>query len=164
MKCYACYADIKEEKSTCDICGMTNPKIIGDNAQAVELLEKLGNEYRQEKLNGVNISVTAYEYEEKDGTLSIKVSHKVNLTNAGNLVYGKTMWFEQKFAKIPTEREADLEVVLDGKVSKAVTVNFHTPKLDDYWQVGLELKEGFQVIVKIGNEQDYAETKSFSII
>lgn len=165
MKCCACYSELRDDKSICDICGMQNIKIIGDvDEMAISTIEKLGKDYRQEQLGNVNLSLKAYEYEMNDSGLKEKAFQKVQLTNAVNLVYGKTVWLEKKFASIPTERCMDLDLILDGKNTTYVTVHFHAPQVEDFWYVGIEMKEGFRATIKIGNEQNFVETEEFSII
>lgn len=163
-RCYACYAKIEEGKADCSVCGMPNLKVVGDNEKAVAMIQKLGEEHRQEKLKGISISLIAYEHERVDGKLREKATHKVKIADASNLTYQKTFWFGEKFARVDTQRTMDLDLVIDGPTSKKVNFKFKAPKLEDFWRIGICMKEGFCASVKIGNEQAFVETDTFSMI
>lgn len=163
-RCYACYSKLEEGKADCGVCGMTSFKVVGDNKEAADMIKKLGDEYRAEKLKGITISLVAYEYENAGGKLREKASHKMKLMDAGELRYQETIWNDENYATIETDRAMDLDLVIDGKTSKNVKLQFKAPKLDDFWHVGICMKEGFEVFLKIGNEKNFVETESFSII
>ena len=90
--------------------------------------------------------------------------HKVKLVDASNLVYQKTIWFGENFARVDTTRTMDLDLVIDGPTSKKVKLQFKAPKLEDFWKIGICMKEGFCASVKIGNEKTFVETDTFSVI
>lgn len=163
-RCYACHSKLEEGKADCGVCDMPNIKVVGDNSKAIEMLKKLGEEHRQEKLRGITISLIAYEHEKAEGKLRQKASHKVKLMNACDLSFHKTIWFDEKFARVDTTRIMNLDLIIDGKTSKNVKLQFQSPKLDDFWHIGVCMKEGFCASVKIGNEQSFVETDTFSLI
>lgn len=163
-RCYGCYSKLKPGKAVCEVCKMADIHIVGNDSEGIKMKEKLGREYREMKLGGITVSFIAHQYGEKDGTIKEIAVDKVKISEAVSLVYDKTVWLDEKFARIDADKELEMELVLEGKKQKKVNLKFRSPKLEDFWHVGIRLIEGFQAVICIGNEQVYTETIPFSLI
>ena len=164
--CNVCQSKYDQQRASCPVCGMANLHIIGDNEDARNMINKIAVDYKQKKLGDADISIHAFEYEDKDGELEIKQTHTIHIAKAIDLVYGETYWFSEKFARIEEDRIMDLEVLLkeqDGTVNTA-NLQFRQPALEDFWYLGVKLIEGFNVVFCIGNKDVYTETESISLI
>lgn len=166
ITCNACNASFDESNAACPVCGLANLKQIGESEEAKAMLQKIAKDYTQKKLGDASISILAYEYEEKNGQLVEKMVHTIPVAKAIELSYGATKWFSEKFARIEADRTMDLDVVVrkaDGS-SKKATLHFRTPKLEDFWYLGVKLVEGFSVVFQIGNKDIYTETEKVSLL
>lgn len=166
ITCNACNTLFDEINAACPVCGLANLKQIGESEEAKVMLQKIARDYTQKKLGDADISILAYEYEEKNGQLVEKTVHTIPVAKAVELTYGETKWFSEKFARIEADRTMDLGVVIrkaDGSSQKAV-LHFTTPKLEDFWYLGVRLVEGFAVVFQIGNKDIYTETEKVSLL
>ena len=164
--CNACNAPFDDSNAACPVCGLANLKQIGESEEAKAMLQKIAKDYTQKKLGDSDISILAYEYEEKNGQLVEKKVHTIPVAKAADLVYGETAWFSEKFARIEADRTMDLGVVVrkaDGSSNKTA-LHFKTPKLEDFWYLGVKLVEGFAVVFRIGNKDIYTETEKVSLL
>lgn len=164
--CNACNASFDESNAACPVCGLANLKQIGESEEAKAMLRKIAKDYTQKKLGDAGISILAYEYEEKNGQLAEKAVHTIPVAKAVDLAYGETKWFSEKFARIEADRTMDLGVVIrkaDGSDKKA-TLHFKTPKLEDFWYLGVKMVEGFAVVFQVGNKDIYTETEKVSLL
>ena len=164
--CYACHTVLDEEKAACPVCGMPRLRVIGENEDAKNMIKKIAEEHRQNKLQDATISILAYEYEENEGKLREKAVHTIEIAKALELVYGETTWFSGKFARIDSNREMELSVVIKKSGSELTTINlqFIPPKMEDFWYIGVKLIEGFCIVFQIGNEQVHTQTEKISLI
>lgn len=163
-RCYGCYAKLKPGKAVCEVCKMADIHIVGDDSEGIKMKENLGREYREMKLGGITISFTAYQYGEVDGNIKVIATDKVKIAEAISLVYDKTIWLDEKFARIDADKELEMELTLEGEKPKKVNLKFRSPELEDFWHVGIRLIEGFRAVICIGNEQVHTETIPFSLI
>lgn len=163
-RCYGCYSKLKPGTAICDVCKMPDIHIVGNDPEGIKMKENLGQEYREMKLGGISISFTAYKYGEVDGCIKEIAADKVKIADAVSLKYDKTVWMDEQFARIDTDREMDIELILDGEKQKKMNLKFKPPKMEDFWRVGIRMIEGFQAVIRIGNEKVYTETAPFSLI
>lgn len=166
ITCNACKVLFDDASAACPVCGLANLKQIGESEEAKAMRQKIAEDYTQKKLGDTNISILAYEHEEKNGKLVEKAVHTVEIAKALELAYGETTWFSEKFARIEANRDMELDVVVrkTNESDKRVTLPFKTPELEDFWYIGVKLVEGFQVIFQIGNKDIYTETEKVSLL
>lgn len=164
-RCLACRAVLVGD-ANCPVCGHADYISLSTNSEVDKKVLELAENYREAKLKDIKISIYAYAYEMRDGKLVEKSTETVFVCAGTDLAFDKIYWLEKKFARIETEREMNLTVVItkNNSVIAQQDVFFRAPKLEDFWYLGAELSEGLGVKFAIGNKDNYVKTGSISLI
>lgn len=164
-RCLACHAILTGD-ADCPVCGNPDYIISNNNPETLKKIQGWADDYRAGKLNAVEIAIHAYTYEMRNDRLEEKSVETVPICDAKALTFDEILWNNQKFARIDSDRQMNLTVVIlkGGREIKKQDVVFKAPLLNDFWQIGAYLTEGLGVGFAIGNNESYVKTASISLI
>lgn len=165
-RCLACHTVLTGEEADCPVCG--NPDYIVPNMTPDKLakVQLWADNHRVGKLQGLEVDIYTYSHEMKDNKLVQKSVETTKVCDAKELSFEKIVWLDENFARIDTDKELKLTVVvkMDGKECKKQEISFKAPALQDFWHIGAQLTEGLGVCLVIGNENTNVKTKSIALI
>ena len=163
MKCYACRKEIEEGRERCSACGF--PVIYIVDEKDAENIRKMADDYRQSKLEGVSIELTAYQYAIENDELVLSEERSMPLFKGSQLNFDTPVWFEQDFAQIDTDEPLTLNITVAAEGKKTThALSVKAPKIDGFWHIGAVLDDGFTVRMALGNGQKMEMSESFSLI
>lgn len=164
-RCLACHAILTGD-ADCPVCGNPDYIVPNNNPETIQKIQRWADDYRAGKLNAVEIAVHAYAYEMQNDKLVEKSVETVPVCDAKELSFDEILWMNQKFARIESDRQMNLTVVIlkGGREIKKQDVVFKAPALKDFWYLGTYLTEGLGVGFAIGNKDTYVKTESVSLI
>ena len=116
MKCYACRKEIEEGRERCSACGF--PVIYIVDEKDAENIRKMADDYRQSKLEGVSIELTAYQYAIENDELVLSEERSMPLFKGSQLNFDMPVWFEQDFAQIDTDEPLTLNITVAAEGKK----------------------------------------------
>ncbi len=165
-KCLACHTTLTGDSADCPVCG--NPDYIIPNmtAEALKKVQLWADSHREGKLQGMEVDIYTYSHEMKDNKLVQKSVDVTKVCDAVTLSFDKVVWLNENFARIDTNQDLKLTVVVkkDGKEWKKEEISFKAPALQDFWHIGAQMTEGLGVCLVIGNENTNVKTKSIALI
>lgn len=164
-RCLVCRTVLNGD-ANCPVCDFPDYINLNNKPEVIRKVQELAENFREEKLKNIKISIHAYAYEMREGKLTEKSVETIPVCDAKTLSFEKIFWLEKKFAGIETEREMNLTVVItnDEQVIIQKDVFFKAPNLDEFWYLGAGLTEGLGIEFFIGNQENYVKTGSVSLI
>ena len=159
MNCLACGSDEGEAAmSRCPRCGFPLIHTVGESEDQERTLEKMAEEYRRRKLDGLFLGFLTYRHELREGRLVQCGIQEVTFpVPASELSPGEIFWQEGKFARIRGGKEITLTLVVRKDGARRKThLPMCAPGTDGFWKVGLLLGPGFTVQLAVGDETAYS--------
>ncbi len=149
----------------CPVCRM--PKIIipGDGIDQNDIIKKSAEQYRQMLIGDLEIGVIASKYRDGGAAYVADGTQYVSLFQGSALSLGDTVWSDYKFGQGRNDQEIRFNVrVKKGNQVKTQQVIAGGLNLKNFWYVGINLKEGFEITLQIGNQKVNVETTPVSLL
>lgn len=165
-RCYACHSLLTGNVADCPVCGFPDIIIPNMTPDRLKQVQMWADSHREEMLQNMEINIYAYSHEMKDNKLVQKSVDVVKVCDAKVLSFDNIVWLDENFARVDTEQELKLTVIIekDGKEFKKENISFKAPALKDFWHVGAQLTDGMNVSLVIGNHNTNVKTKSIALI
>lgn len=182
FSCKCCGRELKDFR--CDYCFLELPVDVG-GTDIDKIVEQHMNsqlyksspaylaspEYRRENLEKIgDISLKYYKYgwdekKQKFGQIG-KPEYHVIVKFGKELLGSDIIWSDQDFGQTISddikERELEFEYTFNGE-KKTLKCNITPVKCDDFWHVGLKITDQLKLIVYLGRENKYAESKPIDL-
>ncbi len=164
--CICCQADMEDGRAKCPVCGFPVIHNVQGNQEEMDNIKKMADEYGKKKRKGIRIGITAYGYCMDNEELKLDKTEEIFLAWADELSMGKIVWCEKDFARIDSDETVSLHVSVkkEGKDVVFQDVKIKLPRIQGFCHVGVELKEGFQVELILGNETIYERSERLDLL
>lgn len=163
MKCYVCGTENIENKARCPLCDFPVPSIV-DESELVKLKE-ISDKYRSNKLRGIKIGIIIYSHKKEGENLLLNCEEMLTLAEGEQLRPGKTVWCEQKFARVDSEETIRLTVWLkkDNQQIKQYLVTAKIPDSEGFWFVGLRMLDGWKLQCVLKDKESETVSDDFTL-
>mgnify|MGYP000514819764 FL=1 len=108
--------------------------------------------YRAEFLKKIEVGIKVYYWKDQDGVLAAAREEKCSF-GSGSALYGKTVWLDQKFARVPEEKTLPiwLYIRVDGTEHERIV---ELPNLQEaqLQEIGLSMDAGFELCLMMRND------------
>lgn len=147
MNCYVCGTKLEEMEDHCPCCGEYVVEIIGDSAEAEQVLKEKGEKRRNKLLSRYEMEITVYKWEEEQ---SKKMSAVIAPVPS---MYHEAQWLDESFARVPGIDEIELETVIkkDGEERK-VTFTLSSFSTPTFLHIGATVEDGFLLRLLLKND------------
>ncbi len=163
-RCACCGNPLEGQK--CGYCGFLNIASFDEAAERENA--KDATNYRENLIRQISdISILGYQYgwKEEKNKFDLLKTTKMKLAD-GMQCYGDTYWSDQDFGQTISddikERELEFEYTFNGE-KKTLKCNITPVKCDDFWHIGLKITDQLKLIVYLGREDKYAESKPMDL-
>lgn len=162
MKCLVCNKEF--EGVVCPRCNFPVIAVPAEIDNGENLIAPLIERHRQGFLQAVRIGIVIFHWKEADG--SIVLDHDERLLFCEEPAFdGREYWLEQKFARIPDEKNLSLTVFIDyGSKQSEQSVEIANLPGAALQEVGLRLCADFSWQLLLKNDMgETAESAYFSL-
>ena len=165
MKCACCGKLL--EGQFCEYCGFMNIVALDKKAEEENIIE--AKAHRKERIEQItDISIVGYQYgwKEDERKYDLLRTTRIKLADGkqcDDTLFWNSQDFGQSAGESPKERTIELAYKFNGNEKKlkcAVT----PVKCNDFWHIGLRITEQLKLIVCLGREDNYAESKPIDLV
>ena len=123
-----------------------------DLEEARKKVQPMIDTYRKSFLQKVEVGVKIYHWKDENGTLAVDHEEK-RAFGSGNDIYGKTVWLDQKFARIPEEKKLPVRVYIrcdgDEREEEMPLPNLQEAQLQE---IGISMDQQLDFCMMLRNE------------
>lgn len=165
-RCFACRMPLAGDTADCPVCGYPDYIVPNMKPEMLKKMQMWADDHRKDVLNGIEVDIYAYSHEMRDNKLRQKSVDIVKICDAQELSFDDIFWLNEKFARIDTDKELTLTVVIKkaGTEVKKQEFSFKAPDLKDFWYIGAQLTEGLGVRLIVGNDNTNVKMESIALI
>jgi hypothetical protein len=126
-------------------------------------IQKAG-EFRDKLVARISaISVEVFNYAFKDGKVADSGRNTIPLAD-GKDCFKKEFWHRQDFVQASQgKKQMTIRYRVDGK-DKSVSVDIDTPKIEDFWKLGVKLDECLRLNIFVGEEKQHASANGVALL
>lgn len=152
MKCLVCGKNYEDNE--CPRCGFPDLQMpLGEDLEeARKKVQPMIDTYRKSFLQKVEVGVKIYHWKDENGTLAVDHEEK-RAFGSGNDIYGKTVWLDQKFARIPEEKKLPVRVYIrcdgDEREEEMPLPNLQEAQLQE---IGISMDQQLDFCMMLRNE------------
>ena len=150
----------------CPVCGFQIISIIGEATKEQKMMmEQKAIQKRKEIFSKYRIFVHGYNWEDKDGTLAERSQEDFLVGDALDMMeIGSVSWGDTFFAKTGDGEPFEIGIVIEeNSMKRNLRSMIKVPETEGLWKVGLVLKPGLKAVLRVGDENQYADTEVFSL-
>lgn len=153
MKCYVCGREY--EGNECPRCRFPDVQVPGASwEEARKALSASIDAYRTNYLQSIRAELVTYYWKDENGVCVLDHEDLMPL-GSGTELYQKELWLGQKFARIEKLDAVPVRLrITAGAASQEKEValpNLHAAELQ---QIGIELNDRFQFLLKLRNDSE----------
>lgn len=151
--CKCCGNELTELK--CSYCGYSNDVITFDDS-AEEIIKKNMVAYKRDLINRIkDFSIDGYIYKWNNQTNKLDFLGNKKIIIADGLdCFNNIIWSEKVFGQdiddVFSEKSVNITYSSNGK-SICTTVNLKPVQCDDFWEIGVEIKDDLMLYIYLGN-------------
>ena len=152
MKCLVCGKNYNDYE--CPRCGFPDLQLpLGKELEeARKKVQPKIDAHRAEFLKKIEVGIKVYYWKDQDGVLAADREEKCSF-GSGSALYGKTVWLDQKFARVPEEKTLPiwLYIRVDGTEHERIV---ELPNLQEaqLQEIGLSMDNGFELCLMLRND------------
>lgn len=165
MRCNCCNKEISAGWAVCAHCGFPVIGSAEGSRQEIENVHKMAAEYRCEKLKGVKVGISYYEYKEVNGAFYADTKEDLIICDLGDLGISSVKWLDDEFAAVEKTQTVDIEAFVqysDG-VKERFSFNALLISSELASKVAVSWAEGFAVSLIVGNSLEHSKIGTLPI-
>ena len=162
--CKCCHLEYPESKGKCAVCGM--PHRFGEGVTD-EMIQKEIEDIKTTYLGNTKIYFLKYPYEISENTVEEQKPDTVLLAQPITMEVGKPEWFAGEFENIPTEREIQIDMIMERTekgINKKFSVSLQPRQKSSFTKIGIVMTPGFCFRILGGDDNSYTESEEVSVI
>ena len=150
MKCLVC-GKVYEDND-CPRCKFPNIQIPLDGMEEKrKALQPTIDAYRKKFLPKIEVGVVIYHWKDDNGTLAVEREERRSF-GTGDALYGKMVWLDQKFARVPEEKTLPIRtyIRMNGEEREEM---LQLPNLQEaqLQEIGISMDEAFDLSLHLRN-------------
>ena len=164
--CLICKRELKGNK--CEYDGFVTFTTFQDSIPESEL--KRAEAYREKLLSSISFSIEAKEYKWNEKSMKLDTLRTMDVKIADGLsCFGKIVWADQAFGQSLEDKsqQSEKEFVINYKVKdlkRSETLKITPVQCNDFWHIGVIIKEDFTFNVVLGTPDNYATSSTAQLI
>lgn len=164
MVCKCCKHEI--ETGMCWYCHHGNIVSFDESEEQSEI--ERGQKKKQQILDSIkDISINKFIYKWNDDQNTIEhAGTERDVICNGTSCYENTVWSSSEFAQVPAVENGAKSITifytLDG-VSKSVTTEINTIATEDFWKIGVKIRDDLRMVVYLGTVSNNSSSEAFDI-